>query len=107
MPTAIQNIFKETDQRVSLLFNTLEGSALRLFPIPEDENNTWVSSKDYREGAYQLQDSLYGNFINTGFMAYMATLQNDKVSKTDFSKSHQLLDAIKSTQIKYGGDYDA
>jgi len=103
VPTAIQNIFKETDQRVSLLFNTLEGSALRLFPIPEDENNTWVSSKDYREGAYQLQDSLYGNFINTGFIAYMATLQNDKVSKTDFSKSHQLLDAIKSTQIKYGG----
>ena len=82
VPTAIQNIFKETDQRVSLLFNTLEGSALRLFPIPEDENNTWVSSKDYREGAYQLQDSLYGNFINTGFIAYMATLQNDKVSKT-------------------------
>ena len=103
VPTAIQNIFKETDQRVSLLFNTLEGSALRLFPIPEDENNTWVSSKDYREGAYQLQDSLYGNFINTGFIAYMAILQNDKVSKTDFSKSHQLLDAIKSTQIKYGG----
>ena len=103
VPTAIQNIFKETDQRVSLLFNTLEGSALRLFPIPEDENNTWVSSKDYREGAYQLQDSLYGNFINTGFIAYMVTLQNDKVSKTDFSKSHQLLDAIKSTQIKYGG----
>ncbi len=30
-------------------------------------------------------------------------LQNDKVSKTDFSKSHRLLDAIKSTQIKYGG----
>ena len=103
VPTAIQNIFKETDQRVSLLFNTLEGSALRLFPIPEDENNTWVSSKNYREGAYQLQDSLYGNFINTGFIAYMATLQNDKVSKTDFSESHQLLDAIKSTQIKYGG----
>ena len=103
VPTAIQNIFKETDQRVSLLFNTLEGSALRLFPIPEDENNTWVSSKNYREGAYQLQDSLYGNFINTGFIAYMATLQNDKVSKIDFSKSHQLLDAIKSTQIKYGG----
>ena len=104
VPTAIQNIFKETDQRVSLLFNTLEGSALRLFPIPGDENNTWVSSKDYREGAYKLQDSLYGNFINTGFIAYMATLQNDKVLKTDFSKSHQLLDAIKSTQIKYGGD---
>ena len=104
VPTAIQKIFKETDQRVSLLFNTLEGSSLRLYPIPEDENNTWVSSKGFREGGYVLQDSLYGNFINTGFIAYMATLQNDKVFKTDFSKSKELLEAIKATQIKFGGD---
>ena len=104
VPTAIQKIFTETDQRVSLLFNTLEGSAMRLFPIQGDENNKWVSSKDFREGAYVLQDSLYGNFIKTGFMAYMATLQKDKVLKTDFSKSQQLLDAIKKTQAKYGGD---
>lgn len=104
VPTAIQKIFKETDQRVSLLFNTLEGSSLRLYPIPEDENNTWVSSKGFREGGYVLQDSLYGNFINTGFIAYMATLQNDKVLKTDFSKSKELLEAIKATQIKFGGD---
>jgi cytochrome c-type biogenesis protein CcsB len=104
VPTAIQKIFTETDQRVSLLFNTLEGSTLRLFPIPDDENNKWVSSNEFREGAYQLQDSLYGNFIKTGFMAYMATLQNEKKSKVNFSKSQQLLDAIKKTQIKYGGD---
>ena len=103
VPTAIQKIFKETDQRVSLLFNTLEGSALRLYPIPDDENNTWVSSKGFREAGYELQDTLYGNFIKTGFIAYMATLQNDKVLKTDFSKSQQLLQAIKATQTKYGG----
>ena len=102
VPTAIQKIFKETDQRVSLLFNTLEGSALRLYPIPDDENNTWVSSKGFREGGYVLKDSLYGNFIKTGFIAYMATLQNDKALKTDFSKSQQLIEAIKATQIKYG-----
>ncbi|MDB9874439.1 cytochrome c biogenesis protein CcsA, partial [Flavobacteriaceae bacterium] len=103
VPTAIQKIFTETDQRVSLLFNTLDGSGLRLFPIPDDENNKWVSPNEFREGGYQLQDSLYGNFIKTGFMAYMATLQNDKILKTDFSKSQQLLDAIKKTQVKFGG----
>ena len=103
VPTAIQKIFKETDQRVSLLFNTLEGSALRLYPLPDDENNTWVSSKGFREGGYVLKDSLYRNFIKTGFIAYMATLQNDKSLNTDFSKSQQLLEAIKATQIMYGG----
>jgi cytochrome c-type biogenesis protein CcsB len=104
VPTAIQKIFTETDQRVSLLFNTLEGSTMRLFPIPDDENNKWVSSNEFREDAYKLQDSLYGNFIKTGFLAYMATLQKDKVMGVDFSKSQQLLGAIKNTQIKYGGD---
>ncbi|MGB2197584.1 MAG: cytochrome c biogenesis protein ResB, partial [Flavobacteriaceae bacterium] len=47
VPTAIQKEFKETDQRVSLLFNSLEGDALRLFPIPDDENNKWVSPKEF------------------------------------------------------------
>ena len=102
IPTAIQKIFKETDQRVSLLFNTLEGNALRIYPIPDDENNTWVSSKEFRERDYILKDSLYGNFIKTGFIAYLATLQNDKALNTDFSKSQQLLEAIKATQTKFG-----
>ena len=78
VPTAIQKIFTETDQRVSLLFNTLEGSTMRLFPIPDDENNKWVSSNEFREGAYQLQDSLYGNFIKTGFYGVHGHLAEGK-----------------------------
>ena len=37
-----------------------------------------------------------------GFLAYMSTLQNEKVQKIDFSKSEKLLEAIKITQVKYG-----
>ena len=103
VPTAIQKEFKEADQRVSLLFNTLEGDALRLFPIPNDENNKWVAPKEFVQKGLVLNDTLYGNFIRTGFLAYLATLQNDKVQKTDFSRSQNLLNAIKKSQIKYGG----
>ena len=103
VPTAIQKEFKEADQRVSLLFNTLEGDALRLFPIPNDENNKWVAPKEFVQKGLVLNDTLYGNFIRTGFLAYLATLQNDKVQKTDFSISQNLLNAIKKSQIKYGG----
>ena len=103
VPTAIQKEFKEADQRVSLLFNTLEGDALRLFPIPNDENNKWVAPKEFVQKGLVLNDTLYGNFIHTGFLAYLATLQNDKVQKTDFSRSQNLLNAIKKSQIKYGG----
>ena len=104
VPTAIQKEFKEADQRVSLLFNTLEGDALRLFPIPSDENNKWVSPKEYAQGGMNVKDSLYGNFIRTGFLAYLATLQNDKIQNNDFEQSRQLVAAIKKTQQRYGGE---
>ncbi len=104
VPTAIQKEFKEADQRVSLLFNTLEGDALRLFPLPDDENNKWVSPKEFVQKELVLTDSLYANFIRTGFLAYLATLQNDKMQKTDFAQSQKLLAALKKTQKRYGGD---
>ena len=104
VPTAIQKEFKEADQRLSLLFNTLEGDALRLFPIPEDENNKWVSSKEFVQQNLSVVDSLYANFIKTGFLAYLATLQNDKLQESDFSQSQKLLGALKTTQQRYGGD---
>lgn len=103
VPKAIQKEFKEADQRVSLLFNNLEGDALRIFPVPNDENNTWVSPKEYAQKEFKLQDSLYGNFIRTGFLAYLATLQNDKLKNTDYAQSQNLLGAIKKSQVKYGG----
>lgn len=104
VPTAIQKEFKEADQRVSLLFNSLEGDALRLFPIPEDENNKWVSSKEFVQQNLSVGDSLYANFIKTGFLAYLATLQNDKLQESDFTQSQKLLSALKTTQQRYGGD---
>jgi cytochrome c-type biogenesis protein CcsB len=103
VPTAIQKEFKETDQRVSLLFNSLEGDALRLFPIPDDENNKWVSPKEFLQQGRVIKDSLYSNFIKTGFLAYLATLQNDKLQNTDFTQSQKLVEAIKKTQQRYGG----
>ncbi|MGB2316436.1 MAG: cytochrome c biogenesis protein CcsA [Flavobacteriaceae bacterium] len=103
VPTAIQKEFKETDQRVSLLFNSLEGDALRLFPIPDDENNKWVSPKEFVQQGRVIKDSLYSNFIKTGFLAYLATLQNDKFQNTDFTQSQKLVEAIKKTQQRYGG----
>ena len=103
VPTAIQKEFKEADQRVSLLFNSLEGDALRLFPIPDDENNKWVSPKEFVQQGRVINDSLYSNFIKTGFLAYLATLQNDKLQNTDFAQSQKLVEAIKKTQQRYGG----
>ncbi len=101
--TAIQKEFLEANQRVNLLHSTLNGNTLKIFPIPEDDNNTWTSPQDYREQKLQFEDSLYGNFINTGFKAYLYMLNEGKKTG-DFAESDKLLAAIKKTQQKYGAE---
>ncbi|GGG51336.1 cytochrome c biogenesis protein [Bizionia arctica] len=103
IPNGFQKEFKETDQRVNLLYNTLEGYALRIFPIPDDYNNKWISSVEFRRDDYrdQIKDTLYGNFINNGFSAYLITLNSAKQSG-DFSKAEELLESFKKTQHKFG-----
>ena len=103
VPTAIQKEFKEADQRVNLLYNTLEGMSLRIFPVPDDDNNRWMSPVDYRKERPRFQDSLYGNFINTGFKAYLFTLNQEKQTG-NFTESDKLLDAIKKSQHRYGAE---
>ena len=76
---------------------------MRLFPIPEDENNNWVSPKEFVVKDIKLSDSLYGNFIKTGFLAYLSTLQRDKQFDNDFVSSRSFR-SNKKTQIKYGED---
>lgn len=103
IPNGFQKEFKETDQCVNLLYNAIEGRALRIFPIPDNENNKWISSIEYRNGAYKVQDSLYANFINSGFSAYLMTLNQAKRTG-DYSDANKLLEAFHKTQLEYGGD---
>ena len=103
VPTGYQKEFKEADQRVNLLYNMIEGNSLKLFPVPNDSNNTWISPKENIEKTSFVEDSLYSNFINTGFKAYLYMLNEDKKTKK-FSKSDEILSAILETQYKYGGD---
>jgi cytochrome c-type biogenesis protein CcsB len=102
-PTAIQKEFREADQRVNLLYNTIEGNSLKIFPLPDDENNKWISAKEYKSGKYKVQDSLYANFINNGLKAYLFVLNKAK-SSGDYTESDKLLKAIKKTQSKIGSE---
>jgi len=103
IPNGFQKEFKETDQRVNLLYNAIEGTTLKIFPIPDDENNTWISSIQNRTKTSKIKDSLYSNFINSGFRAYLYTLNEAKKS-SDFKDANKLLDAFKKTQHQYGAE---
>ena len=105
VPSGFQKEVKEADSRVNLLFGAINGRSIKIFPIPEDDNNKWVSSLEFREEGYRekIKDSLYGNFINNGFTAYLVTLNKAKQTG-DFSQAEKLLSGIKKTQQKFGSE---
>jgi cytochrome c-type biogenesis protein CcsB len=100
-PNGYQMQIKEADQRVNLLYNTIEGASLKIFPIPNDENNKWISAYDYQHGDYKVEDSLYGKFIQNGFKVYLHRLNTAKQTG-DFSEAKEILDAFKKTQHQIG-----
>ncbi|MBT8243863.1 MAG: cytochrome c biogenesis protein CcsA [Winogradskyella sp.] len=104
-PTGHQKKFRETNDRVRLLFDVIEGNSLKIFPVPNDENNKWISSDEFRLGDYRtkIKDTLYGNFINNGFSAYLMTLNQAKQTG-DFSQAEALLKGFKKSQEKYGSE---
>ncbi|WP_439152722.1 cytochrome c biogenesis protein CcsA [Winogradskyella sp.] len=105
VPNGFQKEVKEAYGRLSLLSDALEGRSLKIFPVPEDENNKWISSLEYRNEGYKetIKDSLYGNFINNGFSFYLMTLNNAKQSG-DFKNANSLLENFKKTQQQLGSE---
>ena len=102
VPNAFQKEFRETDQRVNLLYNAIQGTTLKIFPVPNDENNEWISPSENRFDVV-LTDSLYSNFINTGFKTYLYFLNEGKKSG-EYSGADDILLAITNTQNRYGSE---
>lgn len=104
---AYEKEFKEAEQRVYLLYNAIEGRSLKVFPVPNDENNKWISPLEFREEGYRasIKDSLYGNFVNNGLNAYLLNLHNAKSQGgNDFTTAEAILDGIKKTQLQLGSE---
>jgi cytochrome c-type biogenesis protein CcsB len=104
-PSGIQKEFKETNNRITLLLSIIDGEPLKIFPVPDDENNKWISSYDFKKESYRekIQNSSYGNFVNNGFNAYLQELNLAKKTG-DFSTAETLLNGIRTAQEKYGSD---
>jgi cytochrome c-type biogenesis protein CcsB len=100
VPNAFQKGFKETDRRVNLLYSALEGKLLKFFPVPNDENNKWVSFPELEEYNFKGQDSLYAYSV---LPLYVAALQNAKVTN-GYKQADQLLESISGFQKKYGAE---
>ena len=100
VPNQFQKDFINTDKKVNLLYRALEGKVLKIFPIPEDENNKWVSFPEVRESALTGMDSVYTSQI---LPLYMNALRSARESG-DYKKADQYLESIQSYQQKFGGE---
>jgi len=97
--------FMETHKRVTLLSNAIEGRALKIFPIPNDENNKWISAFEYKNEGFneKIKDSSYASFIDLGFNWYLQTLNKAKQEK-DFKEAEKLLASFKKIQNNIGSE---
>jgi len=86
------------DQRVGLLYSAIGGGILRIYPIPNDDNNTWVSQPETSTAGFKATDSV---FVRQSLPVYIQLLQEAKQSN-DYTKADQILDGIKKFQKKFG-----
>ncbi|XLS31005.1 cytochrome c biogenesis protein CcsA [Flavobacteriaceae bacterium M23B6Z8] len=100
-PNQFQKGFREFDLKLGLLNRTFSGEILKIYPLPEDENNKWISAVEYRSGQYPIQDSLYSNFIDKSLRFYLMSLTRSKATG-DYETSDKLVDAFKQNQLKLG-----
>jgi cytochrome c-type biogenesis protein CcsB len=98
IPDQFQKDFIETDRKVNLLNSALSGSILRIFPIPKDANNKWISYLELHEANIHGIDSTFTKNI---LPLYMSALDSATIKK-DYVNANFFLQSIENYQKKFG-----
>ncbi|MDP2541123.1 cytochrome C biogenesis protein [Tenacibaculum discolor] len=100
----IQNKFEKDiikiERRVWLLSQALGGGMLRIYPIPNDENNKWVSQPETLQANFKGTDSV---FVRQSLPVYLQLLQASKKSG-NYTETNKVLNGIKKFQQKFGSE---
>ncbi|MBF4487093.1 cytochrome c biogenesis protein CcsA [Flavobacterium sp. CSZ] len=97
-PNSFETDFIETDKKVNLMESALSGSILRIFPIPNDPNNKWISYLEIQNAGLKGMDSTYVKQI---LPLYFSALNNGSISK-NFDTADHLVESIDGFQKKFG-----
>ncbi len=99
-PNQFQKDFIKAHENFSLLNSALVGSILKIFPIPEDPGNKWVSYPELADANLKGMDSLYSKNI---LPLYFDSLKKARESG-DYAKADELLESITNFQKKHGAE---
>ncbi|MCV9928170.1 cytochrome c biogenesis protein CcsA [Flavobacterium sp. LS1R49] len=97
-PNQFEKDFIETDKKVNLMESALSGSILKIFPMPNDPNNKWISYLEISHAGLKGMDETYVKQI---LPMYFAALNNASISK-DYKQADELLESINGFQKKFG-----
>ena len=97
-PNQFEKDFIKLYEKSYLLNEALGGGILKIFPIPGNDNNTWVSYPELEAGHFKGMDSLYAKNI---LPLYFDSLRNARQSG-DYSSAENFLASIVGFQKKYG-----
>jgi cytochrome c-type biogenesis protein CcsB len=97
-PNQFEKDFIETDKKVNLMESALSGRILKIFPIPNDANNKWISYLELNESGMKGMDSTYTKSV---LPLYFGTLTNAADTK-NYKTANELLESINGFQKKFG-----
>lgn len=99
-PNQFEKDFVKAHENYYILNQALSGTILKIFPIPNDENNKWVSFPELQEANFKGTDSV---ITRTILPAYFQILQKARETG-DYSEANDILDGLQNFQQKYGSE---
>ena len=95
-----RNVFDKdiisVDERVNIAHLVYRGDFLRVFPVPKDENQTWISPFQLNEFRFPSEDSV---FVQKVFFAIFQQIQ-----RGDYEEANVFIEGVQSFQKKYGSE---
>jgi cytochrome c-type biogenesis protein CcsB len=95
-PNQFEKDFVETDKKVNLMNSALFGSILKIYPVPNDKNNKWLSNVELSHATGTALDT-----IKTAFPYYLESLMIATKSK-NYTMANTMLNGIETYQKKFG-----
>ena len=95
-PNQFEKDFVETDKKVNLLNAALSGKILRIFPIPKDANNKWVS---FLEASHPTGTAL--DTIKNALPVYLDALLK-ATQDNNYTMANTYLVGMENYQKKFG-----
>ena len=96
-PNEFEKDYINIDQRINLLYSALTGQILKVYPVPGDKGNKWVSYLEIP----QVKNAELDKIKNV--LPFYLQAVGEATQKGDYKLPNSLLEGLIKYQHKYGG----